>query len=296
METSNGCAGWRTTFRARGNDVGMSSSPLFVGDIVVAQVECQGDSFATGIDKQTGESRWRIARPRASGWTSPVVFHNAAQNRDELLLQSGAQLTAHDPQTGKELWAYKVPCDAISSAVVGDGLVFVPSKGITALRPNATEEPTIVWNVAGLQPGAASTLFDRGRLIMINRSGVLASADAADGRSLFKIRMEGEFWGTPAMAGNRVYSISQAGVGYVVETSADGRQGKLIATNHLEGTFQSSPAISSGACSCVATDTCSRLRPRSQRADLDATCIQRSRFARSVLPSMRRCDLPARRA
>ena len=35
-------------FPHAGNDVGMSSSPLVVGDVVVAQVECQGDSFAAG--------------------------------------------------------------------------------------------------------------------------------------------------------------------------------------------------------------------------------------------------------
>ena len=49
-------------FPRAGNDVGMSASPTVVGDVVIAQVECQGDSFATGIDKRTGESRWRISR------------------------------------------------------------------------------------------------------------------------------------------------------------------------------------------------------------------------------------------
>jgi outer membrane protein assembly factor BamB len=49
-------------FPHAGNDVGMSSSPVVLGDVVITQIECQGDSFAAGIDKHTGESRWRIVR------------------------------------------------------------------------------------------------------------------------------------------------------------------------------------------------------------------------------------------
>ncbi len=60
-------------FPHAGNDVGMSSSPVVVGDVVVAQVECQGDSFAVGIDKATGETRWRVDRPHEASWASPVV-------------------------------------------------------------------------------------------------------------------------------------------------------------------------------------------------------------------------------
>ena len=34
-----------------GNDVGMASSPAIAGDVVVVQIENQGDSFASGIDR-----------------------------------------------------------------------------------------------------------------------------------------------------------------------------------------------------------------------------------------------------
>src|SRR5262245_41689448 len=91
-------------FPKAGNDVGMSSSPVVVGNVVIAQVECQGDSFATGIDTRTGETRWRIARPREASWASPIIVRGADAKSDAVLLQSPSQLSAHDPQSGRELW------------------------------------------------------------------------------------------------------------------------------------------------------------------------------------------------
>ena len=233
-------------FPHTGNDVGMSSSPLVMGNIVIAQVECQGDSFATGIDTATGEGRWRINRPKEASWASPVALRGPGGS-EAVLLQSPSQLSAHDPATGRELWTYKVACDAISSAVVAEGIVYVPSKGMTALKPRSDSEPETIWNVAGLQPGAASPLIDDGRLFFINRSGVLTCASTADGQALSKARLQGDFWGTPALAGNRRFCFAQNGLGQVVEVSADGRHGEVVGGGQLDGTIQCSPAISSGA-------------------------------------------------
>lgn len=234
-------------FPQAGNDVGMSSSPIVVGDVVIVQVECQGDSFATGIDKLTGESRWRVDRPREASWSSPVVMRGDTPSGEVVLLQSPKKLTAHDPATGKELWAYNVACDGISSAVAPEGIVYVASKGITALRPGGTAEPEVLWNVASLQPGAASPIFSDGRLFIVNRAGVLTCADAANGQVSWRVRLQGEFWGTPALVGNRVYCIGDKGASQVVEISADGRKAEIVGKSQLDGTIQCSPAIANGA-------------------------------------------------
>jgi outer membrane protein assembly factor BamB len=166
---------------------------------------------------------------------------------DAVLLQSPTQITAHRPDTGEQLWAYKVACDGISSAAAVDGVVYVPSKGMTALKPTGAAEPEIVWNVQNLQPGAASVVVDSGRLYVINTSGVLTCASAKDGKILWRSRLDGEFWGTPALAGNRLYCISQKGQAQVVEISADGKSGTVVGSGQLEGEIQASPAIASGA-------------------------------------------------
>ena len=140
-----------------GNDVGMSSSPVVAGDVVISQVECQGDSFATGIDKHTGEPRWRIPRPREASWSSPAIARSQDGRIECVLLQSPTQLTAHRADSGEPVWTLKAACDGISSPAGVDGIVYVPSKGMTALKPQGSE-PQVVWNTQNLAPGAAERL------------------------------------------------------------------------------------------------------------------------------------------
>jgi outer membrane protein assembly factor BamB len=234
-------------FPHAGNDVGMSSSPVVAGDVVIAQVQCQGDSFATGVDKNTGQSRWRIARPREASWASPIVMRSGDGRRDAVLLQGPTQFAAHRADTGEQLWAYEAACDGISSAAAVEGVVYLASQGTTALEPTDSSEPRVVWNAPSLKPGAASVVVGDGRLFFISRAGVLSCADAADGKILWRLRLEGEFWGTPALAGNRLYGINQKGKAQVVEVSADGQQGEIVGSGQLDGTIQSSPAIVDGA-------------------------------------------------
>lgn len=234
-------------YPAAGNDVGMSSSPVVAGDTVIVQVECQGDSFATAIDKNTGEPRWRIPCPKDASWSSPVVLPGKSPRDTLVLLQSPKHLTARRLDTGEQVWAYEVACDAISSPAAVDGTVYVASKGVTALKPGTGAEPEVLWNAQNLQPGAASVIVNDGRLFAINRAGVLNCANTADGKVEWRTRLEGEFWGTPVLAGNRLYAISQKGKGQVVEISADGKKGEVIGTGQLEGEVQSSPAIVDGA-------------------------------------------------
>jgi hypothetical protein len=58
--------------------------------------------------------------------------------------------------------------------------------------------------------------------------------------------MEGAYWGTPALVGNRLYAINQDGAGTVVEVQPDGKA-ETIGKGKLEGPIQASPAISDGA-------------------------------------------------
>lgn len=234
-------------FPHAGNDVGMSSSPVVVGDLVIVQVECQGDSFASGIDKNYGETRWRIDRPREANWTSPVAMSGEKPGANVVLLQSPAHITAHEAETGKQIWEYRTACEGIPSSTVSGGLIYVPSKGMTALRPSSSTEPEVVWNASALLPGAASPIVHDGHLFTINRAGVLACANTADGQVLWRVRLSGEFWGSPALVANRLYCLSQNGAAQVVEISADGSRGEIVGKGQLEGPIQCSPAIADGA-------------------------------------------------
>jgi outer membrane protein assembly factor BamB len=232
-------------FPASGNDVGMSSSPIVAGDTVVVQIESQGDSFVEGMDTQTGQPRWHLPRDRQMAWSSPLVLRGAGSEGSLVLVQSPGKLTAHDPSSGAERWAHKATCDAITSAAAVDGVVYLPAQGITALKPSGAE-PEVLWQNGSIQPGAASSIVHDGRLYAINRSGVLLAAEAKTGTVLWRKRLEGSYWSTPALAGSRLYCFSDDGKGKVVDL-AEGAKGAIVGEGELGEKIQSSPAVADGA-------------------------------------------------
>jgi outer membrane protein assembly factor BamB len=179
---------------------------------------------------------------------SPIAFRGKTPAEDRVLLQSPDRITAHDPATGGETWNFKAECSGIPSAVAVDGVVYVPAEGVVALEPPTSGgEPTVKWKAAGVQPGAASPLVGDGRLFAVNRAGVLNCVDIKSGEAAWKVRLQGSFWSSPILVGNRLYCFNQEGLAQVVEISADGKKGQVVGKADFGEGIQSSPAVADGA-------------------------------------------------
>ncbi len=233
-------------FPRLGNDVGMASSPLVIGLRVIVQSDSQGEAFVAGIDVADGTTRWQVDRKRLASWTSPAVL--PLPSGSAVLVESPKAISAIDPANGLVLWNQAVDCDTISSACARGNLIFVPGKGMTALRFGAgTAQPEVAWSKNQLQCGAASPAISAGRIFAINRGGVLMAAGVDDGEILSRTRLEGNFWASPVAAGNRLFAVSFDGTGQLVEFDADCRAGKVIAKIPFGEQIQGSPAVAQGA-------------------------------------------------
>jgi outer membrane protein assembly factor BamB len=233
-------------YPAAGNDVGMSSSPLVIGDTVVVQVENQGDSFAAGLNAATGETRWRIERQRGANWVSPIALPGATPADDVVLLQAPEGLTAHNPTTGQELWSHKSGCSTIPSASIDGDVIYLPSNGLTALkRSQGSQNLEVLWQENELAPGNASPLVHDGLVYFVKSKGVLGCGDAATGEKLWELRLGGTFWATPLIAGDLLYEVNQDGVVYVVRVGREG--GETVAENDFGEQMLASPAAADGA-------------------------------------------------
>jgi outer membrane protein assembly factor BamB len=229
-----------------GNDIGMASSPVIVGDVVVVQIENQGDSFATGISRKTGKTIWRLARDPIANWSSPVPLTMVGDDAPTaVLLQSPSGLTAVDAATGSVLWKHDGGCDGTSSSVSRPGRIYFPSSGgITALD-TTKKQPEAIWTSNRLRPGAASTIVDGNYLYAVNRSGVLTCASAVTGKTVWQQRLKGSFWATPVIAAGHMYLVSQAGDLQIVKLGKDA--GEVVSEFALEEKIQGSPAIADNA-------------------------------------------------
>ena len=99
------------------NSLGMASSPIVIGGTVVTQIENDSESYALGIDTKTGRNLWKLDRPKAANWCSPVSWKGVA------ILQSSKGLLGVNPETGSTLWDYAEGASTTSSSVVSDGVV-----------------------------------------------------------------------------------------------------------------------------------------------------------------------------
>ena len=226
------------------NDVGMSASPVIVGDVVVVQVENEVNSIAIGLDKETGKELWKVDRPKAMCWTSPGVLRSGGKQL--VLLQSSKYMTAHDPKTGKEVFRYDEGCSTIVSPVaVGESMFIRSGDGINkVVRKGTTKELETVWSQPKLSPSAASPVIHDERIYTVNRAGVVAAANVDDGEIAWQQRLKGPFWATPVLAGDKLFCFNDEGICQVIQL---GDEAKIIATNELGDKVLGSPAISGNA-------------------------------------------------
>jgi outer membrane protein assembly factor BamB len=226
-----------------GNNVGMAASPTLCKDTLIVPMENVGESFVAGIDVSSGENRWRLARPRGINWTTPLVINN--QGRDEVVLQTPQQFTAHDPATGKLLWKWDGDCASVSSPVFGDGMLFIPGGKFTALRPATAEQPSqVLWQNTKLATGYSSPLYYQGLLYTVSGRGVVNCAEPGTGKILWSERLEGEYSASPLGADGKIYATSEEGVTSVLQA---GGEAKVLANNSLPEKFLASPVASDGA-------------------------------------------------
>ena len=238
--------GFGSENRNASNSLGMSSSPIVIGSTVIVQVESEADAFAAGVDTVTGETKWKIDRPRKANWTSPAILPAASGRPALALLQSSAGLSAVDPETGNVVWTFGNGASTIPSSLVVDGTVIIPSNGLTTIRPSADGtdiEP--VWKSSNLGPSTPSPVVINGLAITVNSSGSLSAGDMATGKRLWQLRLKGKFSGTPLASNGHLFFFNEDGYAFVVRP--DRENGEIVSELDLAETILCSPAASDNA-------------------------------------------------
>jgi outer membrane protein assembly factor BamB len=203
------------------NSLGMASSPIVVGDTLVVMVENDSESYSLGLEVQTGRNLWKLERPKAANWTSPAVWRAGADSPPAVLLQGAKGLLAVDPASGSHLWEYPGGASTMSSGAVAEGIVYVPSNGITALHPPARGgAPETLWNARQINPATISPLVLGGVLYSINGAGILTAAEAKTGDVKWKLRLTGPFSASPVGAGTRLLTVNEKGLVQIIDTTA----------------------------------------------------------------------------
>ncbi|MFH1718564.1 MAG: PQQ-binding-like beta-propeller repeat protein [Planctomycetota bacterium] len=257
---------------------GYSSSPLLYRNKLYILVvrrnkpyqrpEADGplDSYLMALDPKTGRTLWKQQRPTNAfdegmeTYSTSIPF--VRDGRTEILNTGADFVTAHDPNTGKELWRFehwttKVrDSRVIPSLVTGDGLIFGcrhKHSDVFALKPGSAadaSEARIVWELSGPTPDASTPLFYRGRLYVMDgiRSGkVVTCLEPKTGRQIWqgKIGGRGPWRASLTGADGKLYCINETGE-IVVLAAAPDEFKILFETKIDEPPIQSSIAVADG--------------------------------------------------
>tara|TARA_B100000700_G_scaffold43833_2_gene45312 strand:+ start:332 stop:1540 length:1209 start_codon:yes stop_codon:yes gene_type:complete len=226
-----------------GNDVGMASSPAIAGDVVIVQIENQGDSFASGIDRITGEELWRVPRDPRANWSSPVAYKET-DGSYTVLLQSPSGLNAVEAKTGNEKWTKDLSCGNITSPLKIDDAIYFGAGGTTKLKLNETgTTPETLWNANRLTANAASPIVDGDKLYIVSGS-IVKCADSSNGDLLWQVRLKGRFWATPILSNGHLYTFNQDGLVQIVKT---GEEGEIVAEFEVGEPVLGTPAAANNA-------------------------------------------------
>jgi len=223
-----------------GNDISMSSSPAVIDGVVAVQLENQGDSFAAGLDAETGETLWQIARDRQSNWATPLPV-TIGDGRSAFVLQDGDKLAIVDARTGKVEHDFAIKCDRTASSSFAAPMIIVPGEETVALRTDSSGVE-VVWRSNKLRPQRCSPVIADGKVYM-GRGSVLIAGNLVDGEVAWQIRLPGveTVWATPVATGSGIYIFDSNGQVAVVRDNGDSAE--VISQPLIGESILASPAV-----------------------------------------------------
>ena len=218
------------------------------------------------LEPQTGKTLWKQKRPtNAYGesmetYSTPIPFVRDGSTR---ILSTGADfLTAHDLDTGKELWRFEYNKNKvrdsriIPSLVTGEGLIFGTRhkhKGVFALETvgvNDSAGNRIVWEFKGPSPDCSTPLYYKGYLYVLDGmkyGKVVTCIKPKTGQKIWqgKIGGKGPWRASLTGADDKLYCINENGE--VVVLAAGGNEFKILFQTKMDDRpIRSSIAVADG--------------------------------------------------
>lgn len=243
---------------------GYASSPLLFGDALYVQVlhgmRTNDPSYVLRINRDTGETVWRVERPTEAqrespdSYTTPALLEYAGIT--EVVITGGDAVTGHDLETGQELWradglnptrnrAYRL----IASPVVHGDMIYAPTRvrPLLVIRPGGRGDVLhshVVWTTDN-GPDVPTPVTDGEFFYVVNDRGIVYVMNAKTGAPIYGPEriQTGTYSASPVLADGKIYVTNESGMTTVFKA---GPTFEVLAENDFDDYCLSSPAISDG--------------------------------------------------
>lgn len=234
---------------------GPGISPMVVDDLVVFAHEQRKEEtgYWIAVDRETGETRWRIERDHEqTSYSTPCLTEAGAMPRHLVFASLSHGLAGVAPANGAILWSVPdaLPARVVSSPVLADKHVIgACGRGGGGVQLTVVELPTtraalpkVAWTLekAGITPYVPTSLYKDGLLYTFHDQGTVACLDVKTGKQHWSEKPAGRFYGSPVWVDGRLYCITREGQCVVLQA---GTTYACLAVNDLGEASDATPAI-----------------------------------------------------
>ena len=242
-------------------DYGSASSPVVHDDLLIILYDNEEESWIAGLDKVTGEQRWRTDRDEVSSWATPLVWTNEV--RTEIVTNGKNRIRSYGLD-GELLWEMdgRMSWAAIATPFAAHDMVYVNSgyfqdqrRPVFAIRPgalgditleeDATESEFVAWHQPKAGNYNTSPLVYKGIYYSLLDRGFFEAYDALTGEPVYgrqRVAPRGgaSFTSSPWAYNDRVFALSEQGDTYVIQAGAEY---EVLHINSLDEMAMASPAV-----------------------------------------------------
>lgn len=256
--THDGKDGWVRDLGKWDGNHGGGCSPIVVDDLVILRSdsdEMGPESFIVGLDRKSGEVRWKTPRnSKAAGYSTPILYQPKGGPAELIVIGNAHGVTSLDPKTGKVNWelngTFQQRCVA-TPVLIGDLIFGTAGDGggrrqavaVRAASKSAKTDPTIAYQIPRGAPYVPTPIVYNGLMFLWGDAGIVTCVKADSGEQVWSDRVGGNFFGSPVCVNGKIYGVSASGELIVLEA---GNEFKVLGRSSLEEASHATPAVSGG--------------------------------------------------
>jgi outer membrane protein assembly factor BamB len=235
------------------NEWGSASSPILYRDLLLLNVDTDGEDFLLAVNKHTGKTLWKTSRSDVNrAWPTPAIW--SVDGRDEIVISGSGQVKAYDPTSGREIWVADGLTKWVTpTPVTAHGLLYVACNGpggnlVMALRPGGRGNITnthVAWRHHQAAPYSSSPVVVGDYIYTVKNGGVMSCLNAKTGELAWRERLPagGNYYASLVAGNGNIYALNEEGKATVVAAKP---QFQVVSSNDLGERTMASPAVSGG--------------------------------------------------